>query len=197
MSITIKLATEEDVQAIGAISNHYIEHSTCTFQVTVQTPEHYLGWFRQRSDLHPLTVADENNVVLGWGSLSPWRPKEAYRHSVEGSVYVHPDHHRRGIGRALLSDLINRARHLGHRTLIGGACTEHGGSLALQEALGFEHVGTLRSVGHKFDRWLDVAHTQLMLCIPTRIVEFPIVAPGPLFPPPLATARSTSIHIWL
>lgn len=163
MPITIRLATEDDVEAIGAIFNHYIEHSTCTFQVALQTPEQYLDWFQQKSDRHPVTVAEEASTVLGWAALSPWRKKEAYRHSVEGSVYVHPDHHRRGIGRALLTDLVDRARSLGHRTLIGGACTEHEGSLVLQEELGFRHVGTLKNVGFKFDRWLDVAHTQLML----------------------------------
>lgn len=60
-------------------------------------------------------------------------------------------------------DLIDRSRSLGHRTLIGGACTEHEGSLSLQAELGFEHAGTLKNIGFKFGRWLDVTHTQLLL----------------------------------
>ena len=75
----------------------------------------------------------------------------------------HPERHRRGIGRVLLADLIERARSLGHRTLIGGACTEAEASLTLQRALGFRTVGALKDVGYKFGRWLDVEHTQLML----------------------------------
>ena len=67
------------------------------------------------------------------------------------------------IGRVLLADLIERARSLGHRTLIGGACTEAEASLALQRSFGFRTVGVLKDVGYKFGRWLDVEHTQLML----------------------------------
>jgi phosphinothricin acetyltransferase len=79
------------------------------------------------------------------------------------SVYVRPDRHRRGVGRALALDLIGRARAAGHHTVLGGACTEHEGSIALQRSLGFEEVARFREVGRKFGRWLDVAYLQLML----------------------------------
>ena len=101
--------------------------------------------------------------MVGWAALSPWKSRCAYARSAEASVYVRPDHHRRGVGRALLADLIERARTAGLHTVLGGTCTEHPGSLALQEALGFERVGCLREVGFKFGRWLDVAYTQLIL----------------------------------
>ena len=78
-------------------------------------------------------------------------------------MYIHHEHHRRGIGKALLLDLIDRAKAAGLHTVIGGACTTQTASLALQAALGFEVVGTFREVGRKFDRWLDVTHTQLVL----------------------------------
>lgn len=160
----IRLATETDLEATRRIFNHYVETSTCTFNLEPYTEEEYLATFRARSEKLPMTVALVDDRVVGWAALSQWRrPGTAYARSVEGSVYVDADHHRRGIGRALTVDLIERARSLGHKTLIGGACTEQAASIALQKSLGFETVGIFRSVGYKFGRWLDVEHTQLML----------------------------------
>lgn len=161
--ITIRPAAATDLAFIAEVMNHYIATSTCTFHLEPRSPEDYAAWFRDRTDSHPVTVAEFRGHPAGFAYLSRWRPREAYRRSVEGSVYVHPERHRRGIGRALLADLIERARSLGHRTLIGGACTEAEASLALQRALGFRTVGVLKDVGYKFGRWLDVEHTQLML----------------------------------
>jgi phosphinothricin acetyltransferase len=78
-------------------------------------------------------------------------------------VYVRHDRHRRGLGRALAQDLIERAKAIGLHTIIGGACTEHEPSIALQRALGFTPVAHFREVGFKFGRWLDVAYLQLLL----------------------------------
>ena len=161
--IAIRRAVSGDLPFIAAVMNHYIATSTCTFHLEPRTPADYAAWFRDRTAAHPVTIAELDGAAAGFAYLSPWRPREAYRRSVEGSVYVHPERHRRGIGRALLTDLIERARALDHRTLIGGACTEAEASLALQRALGFRTVGVLKDVGYKFGRWLDVEHTQFML----------------------------------
>src|SRR5262249_35823021 len=121
-------------------------------------------WFLQRSPAHPVTVAeDEHGAVIGWGSLSPWKPRAAYAHAAEASVYVRHDLRRRGVGRALLADLIERARAAGHHVLIGGACTEQHESMALQESLGMVRVALFCEVGFKLGRWLDVAYYQLIL----------------------------------
>ena len=161
--IAIRRAVAADLPFIAGVMNHYIATSTCTFHLESRTPEDYAAWFRDRTDVHPVTVAEIDGDAVGFAYLSPWRPREAYRRSVEGSVYVHRERHRRGIGRVLLADLIERARSLGHRTLMGGACTEAEASLALQRSFGFRTVGVLKDVGYKFGRWLDVEHTQLML----------------------------------
>ena len=161
--ITIRPAVTADLPFVAAVMNHYIATSTCTFHLEPRSPEDYAAWFRDRTEAHPVTVAELDAEVAGFAYLSPWRPREAYRRSVEGSVYIHPERHRRGIGRALLTDLIERARALGHRTLIGGTCTEAEASRALQRTLGFRTVGVLKDVGYKFGRWLDVEHTQLLL----------------------------------
>jgi phosphinothricin acetyltransferase len=162
-SITIRLATETDLPAIRDIYNHYVHTSTATFQLQPDTEAERLGWFRSRSEKHPATVAVIDGEVVGWGSLSPWKERAAYDRTIEASVYVRDGHFHRGIGRALLVDLIERARTLGHRSIIGGACTEHPASIALQASLGFIPVGTFRAVGSKFGRWLDVTYLQLVL----------------------------------
>jgi L-amino acid N-acyltransferase YncA len=163
-AFSIRLATESDLEAIRAIYNYYVEHSTCTYQIKPETAEERLAWFRDRNwKMHPATVAEGEGRVVGWAALSPWKSRCAYAHSAEASVYVHHDHHRRGIGKALLLDLIERAKAAGLHTIIGGTSSDQSASLALQAALGFIPVGTFRQTGRKFDRWLDVTYTQLML----------------------------------
>ena len=104
-----------------------------------------------------MTVAELDGAIVGWGALSQFRPRAAYAHSVEASVYLRHDVHRRGIGKALLLDLIARAKAAGHHTLIGGASADQVASLALQQ------VGHFKEVGFKFGRWLDVIYSQIML----------------------------------
>lgn len=163
MELVIRPATVADLGAVRAIYNHYVAHSTCTFQTEPDTEADRLTWFHARSPAHPVTVAVAAGEVVGWASLSAWNARGGYARTVEASVYVRPDSHRRGVGRALALDLIDRARTLGHHTIVGAACAEMTASLALQDALGFERAGRLREVGHKFGRWLDVVYTQLVL----------------------------------
>jgi phosphinothricin acetyltransferase len=158
----VRPATTADLPAVRAIYNHYVLTSSCTFQLEPDTEAERLAWFRDRTDRHPVTVAEVAGEIVGWASLSPWKERAAYARSVEASVYVRADWTRRGVGRRLLDDLLGRARAIGHRVVIGGACTEHPASIALQESLGFVPVGTFRQVGFKFGRWLDVAYLQVV-----------------------------------
>lgn len=160
---TLRLATAADLPAINAIYNHYVHTSACTYQYEPETDDARRAWFAEHGEKHPAIVAVEAGEVLGWGALSPFRTREGYRFTVEVSVYIRHDAHRRGIGRAILDDLIERARKLGYRTLIGGASAEQAASIALQESMGFQNVGCFKEVGYKFDQWLDVVFLQLML----------------------------------
>jgi L-amino acid N-acyltransferase len=162
-SVRIRLATEADLPAIREIYNHYVHTSTCTYQYEPDTEAERLAWFQSHGEKHPAVVAEVNGEVVGWASLSPWKERAGYAWSVEASVYVRLDCQRRGIGKALLLELIERARSVGHHVLIGGACTEHLGSIALQESVGFERVAHFRETGYKFGRWLDVIYLQLIL----------------------------------
>ena len=164
MSHTIRLATEADLQAINDIYNYYVPRSTCTYQLEPETLEGRQAWFAaHRPEQYPVTVAEEGGEVIGWGSLSKFRDRAAYAPSVEASVYIRHDMHRRGVGRALLEDLIQRARANGFHTLIGGASADQTASVALQESLGFQRVGQFKEVGYKFGQRLDVVFMQLML----------------------------------
>ena len=157
---SIRLATRDSAEIINSIQNHYVVHSTATFLTEPLTLEQRLAWLDRRSQAHPVTVAQADGSVVGWGSLEAFRARPAYRHTAELSIYVHHDWHRRGIGRAIVDDLVARARVLGHHTLVGGCCSETTAAIALLEASGFSRVAHFREVGRKFDRWLDVVFLQ-------------------------------------
>ncbi len=161
--VPIRLATEADLAAINAIYNHYVAHSTCTYQITPETAEARLAWFRRRGPEHPVTVAELAGEVVGWGSLNSFHPREAYSCTVDNSIYVRHDRQREGIGQTLLADLIERARALGHHTIIAGVSAEQAPSIALHTRFGFVEMGRLREVGWKHGQWLDVITMQLWL----------------------------------
>jgi L-amino acid N-acyltransferase len=164
VSPTIRLAIAADLPAINDIYNYYVPRSTCTYQLEPETLESRRAWFANHpSANYPVTVAELDGQIVGWGSLSKFRDRAAYDPTVEASVYIHHDYHRRGIGRALLVDLIERARAIGYHSLIGGASADQTASVALQESLGFQPIARFQEVGYKFGRWLDVVFMQLML----------------------------------
>lgn len=160
---TLRLATKSDLPAINAIYNHYVLHSTCTYQTVPSTSEERETWFDQHGGKYPITVAEKDGGIIGWGSLSKFHPRQAYENSVEDSVYVHQDWHGRGIGSLLLADLIERARALGHHTMLGGIDADQKGSMALHAKFGFVECAVFKQVGYKQDRWLDVIWMQKML----------------------------------
>ena len=157
-------ATATDLPAINDIYNHYVHHSTCTYQLDPETLHDRQVWFAAHSpERYPVIVAELEGRVVGWGSLSRFHPRAGYDGTVEASVYIAHDFHRRGLGRTILQSLIERARSAGFHVLIGGASADQRASIALQESLGFERVGCLKEVGQKFGRRLDVVYLQLML----------------------------------
>jgi phosphinothricin acetyltransferase len=161
--LLIRDAGGDDLEAINAIYNHYVLHSTATYQTAPESMADRLAWFAAHGDAHPITVAMAGGEVVGWGSLSHFHRRQAYQYTVENSVYVRHDLHRRGIGRAILADLIERARAARHHTIIAGIDGDQAASVALHAAMGFVKVGHLRQVGHKFGRWLDVIYMQRTL----------------------------------
>jgi len=156
-------ATDADLPAIREIFNHWIEHSTASFRTSPDTDEQTRRWFEGRGPEHPVIVAEHEGRVVGWASLSPHKSTGGYRHTVELSVYLRDEARGRGLGRALLGELLVRARAVGHHAVLAGVCTEQGDSMRLHEGMGFTKVAHLREVGFKFGRWLDVAYFEKVL----------------------------------
>jgi phosphinothricin acetyltransferase len=161
----IQLATRDDLVAINDIYNWYVTRSTCTYQEELEPIESRRTWFdaHQVNPRHPITVAVLDDAVVGWGSLSGYRERSAYRFTCENSVYVRHGMHGHGIGSALLRNLIQRATSLDYRSIIAGIDGEQSASIALHAKFGFVECGRQIKVGYKFDRWLDVVFMQLSL----------------------------------
>jgi L-amino acid N-acyltransferase len=159
----LRPAAESDLATINDIYNHYVLHSTCTYQEEPDSLEDRRRWFSRHGGQHPVIVAEMDGQVVGWGSLSPYHPRSAYRFTVENSVYVHHQHFRQGIGALLMKELIVRSRKLGHRAIIALIDGEQTASVELHRKFRFETAGHLKEVGFKFGRWLDVIYMELNL----------------------------------
>jgi phosphinothricin acetyltransferase len=162
--IVIRLAEAADLEAIVAIYNHEVRNGVATFDTEPWTVAGQAEWLGSHDAVrHPVTVAEEHGAVAGWASLSAWSSRCAYARAAEVSLYVQAERRERGIGRALLSDLIARARRAGLAVLL--ARIERSGevSLGLHRTLGFTSIGTMRRVGEKFGRILDVELLDLHL----------------------------------
>lgn len=159
----LRLATIDDGEAIREIYNLEVTTSTVTFDLVPRSPEDQRAWQVERSGARAVIVAVADGAVCGFGSLSPWRDRPAYATTVEVSVYVHRDHQRQGLGRALLTELVATATAHGFHACMARIVGGHEGSIALHAACDFEVVGTEREVGRKFNQWLDVVLMERLL----------------------------------
>lgn len=123
MSYHIRPATVADLPAVSAIYNHSVATSTCTFALKPETLAEREAWFAGRTAAYPVIVAEAGGEVVAWASLSAWNKRCGYATTVEWSVYVREDWHRRGIASAMLTELIRLAKGAGHHTIIGGVST--------------------------------------------------------------------------
>jgi phosphinothricin acetyltransferase len=161
--VTIRHATPADAEAIRSIYNYEVEHETATFDLVPRTLEDQLAWQNARQGAFCVFVADRAGDVVGFGALSPYKERAAYRTTVEDSVYVRRDLARLGIGRIMLQHLLDTASAGGFHSVMARITTLSEGSIALHRAMGFEMVGIEREVGRKFNRWLDVALMQYLV----------------------------------
>jgi L-amino acid N-acyltransferase len=162
-AVHLRQATESDLIAINDIYNYYVERSTCTYQEQPEQLSDRREWFRHHQGKYPVTVAECEGQVVGWSSISPYRPRTAYRHTVENSIYIHHEWQRRGIGSLLLEDLIRKSRALGHHVILAVIDSRQTHSIALHEKYNFQRVGHLKHVGLKFGDWLDSIFMELLL----------------------------------
>lgn len=161
----LRNATDADLPVIQSIYAHWVSHGTGSFELTPPTLD---DMFIRRADVLakglPYLVAEDAAAVRGYAYANWFRPRPAYRFSVENSVYIRPDARRSGVARLLMAELMARCEQAGARQMIAViGDSANLGSIGLHTAMGFRHIGTMQSTGWKFDRWLDTVFMQRQL----------------------------------
>ncbi len=160
----MRLVEPRDADATRDIYNREVAESTVTFDMVERSLDEQRAWIAEHTGAHAAVVATaEVATLVGFGSLSPYRPRPAYAPTVEDSVYVDAAHRGAGVGRLLLSELVRLASTSGFHAVMARITAPQEPSLALHRSCGFELVGIEREVGRKFGRWLDVALMQRLL----------------------------------
>jgi L-amino acid N-acyltransferase YncA len=155
--ITIRDSQDSDVPAIAAIYAHHVLHGVASFETE---PPSIAEMIRRRADIlakgFPYLIAEQDGAILGYAYAGPYRPRAAYRDTVENSIYLRPDAAGHGIGRQLLPALVTacESRDLRQMIAVVGDSGNHA-SIRLHERCGFRLVGVLEAVGYKHGRWLD------------------------------------------
>lgn len=179
LPVLVRDATEADMAQVQAIYTFYVTRTAASFEEQPPTVEEMIR--RRAATLErglPYLVAEDHGEVVGYTYAGPWRPRSAYRYTLEDSIYVAPFVQRRGVGRALLGGLIERCTELGYRRLIaviGDSANQS--SIALHRAMGFRQEGVLRGVGLKFGRWVDVVMMHRVLGDDSRPLPDGAIAP--------------------
>jgi L-amino acid N-acyltransferase YncA len=160
--LLIRPSRDDDVAAITAIYGHHVLHGVASFE---EVPPSEAEMARRRAEIvgreFPYLVAERDGNIVGYCYAGPYRTRIGYRFSVEDSIYIDPGEVGRGIGRALLAEIIERSTELGYRQMIaviGGSETLP--SIRLHAALGFSHIGVFTGIGFKFGRWIDSVYMQ-------------------------------------
>ncbi len=165
MTPLIRPSLDTDVPAITAIYGHHVQHGTGSFEITPPTPEEMAS--RRQGVLDnalPYLVAEGNGQTVAYAYANVFRPRLAYRFTLENSVYVHHQMGRMGLARALMAELMVRCEQAGARQMIaviGDA--NNAGSIGLHLALGFQHIGSMHATGWKHERWIDTVLMQRSL----------------------------------
>lgn len=166
----VRVARLEDLPDIVEIYNHYVLTSPSTFEIEPVRTEDRVSWFHEHaaSGPHRLMVAtDPSDRPIGWASSSSFRPRAAYRTTVESSVYLRSGETGRGLGRALYSELFAAICDEDVERIVAGICIPNPASVALHRRFGFREVGVFTRVGRKFDRYWDVAWFERPLRLPS------------------------------
>ncbi|GAA2678189.1 MULTISPECIES: GNAT family N-acetyltransferase [Actinosynnema] len=159
--VTVRPATADDLKAVTAIYAHYVHHSTVTFDLVPPTAD---DWQRKHGEVAerglPFLIAGCGDEVVGFAYLAPWRAKPAYRHTAEDTIYLAPAATGRGVGAALLGELLALADNAGIKQVIAVITEDGKASLALHHRFGFTVAGRLEAVAHKHGRWIGTTLMQ-------------------------------------
>jgi len=148
---------------ICEIYNYYIENTIITFEEELLEPEDIQQRIVNISEKYPWLVYVENDHVIGYAYATAWKLRNSYRFAVETTVYLNPNYSGKGIGSLLYKDLIVRLQKLNMHTVIAGISLPNDNSIAFHEKFGFHKIGQFKSVGYKFNKWIDVGYWELIL----------------------------------
>jgi L-amino acid N-acyltransferase len=162
-SLTIRKAVLADIPSITEIYNEAVLTTTATFDTEPKSIEERTTWLRSHDETHPIFVAEFDGKVIGWASLTRWSDRKAYDRTAETSFYVKSEHRGRGIGRKLMEKTLEEARRLNLHTLIARVADGSDESFHLHKSSGFVLIGTMKEVGLKFGKLLNVNILQKML----------------------------------
>jgi L-amino acid N-acyltransferase YncA len=160
--LKIRTATKNDLYSITEIYNDAVLNTTATFDTKPKSITEQEKWFNKHKGKFTVIVAVEDDIVMGWASLSPWSSRAAYSNTADIAVYVKERFRGKGIGKKLIEELLKRGAELGLHTAIAKICEENEASLNLFKKLGFKHIGSMKEVGYKFERLLDVYLMQII-----------------------------------
>jgi L-amino acid N-acyltransferase YncA len=156
LSPVVRPFTEGDVGAANALTNLYIRETAVHFGYAEGSDTEFCAMWEKAGARYPWLAAEVEGRFAGFAKSGVWRERDAYRFTVETTVYVSPEFQRRGVGLALMMELLSRLTEAGFHMAIAGVTLPNEGSVGLHEALGFQRVGVYPEVGRKFERWWDV-----------------------------------------
>jgi len=154
--VAIRNATAKDLDAVTEIYNEAIINNVATFDTEPKTTYEQQRWFEDHDYKHPILIAEMGGCVVGWASLSKWSDRCAYTDTAEVSLYIRAADRGKGIGRKLLVAIIKEGKNVGLHTIIARITEGNTVSIHLCEIMGFRHIGTMKEVGNKFGKLLDV-----------------------------------------
>jgi phosphinothricin acetyltransferase len=163
VTLTIRRATTADLAAITEIYNHVVINTTATFDTQTKTLEERESWFAKHGEKYPILVAEDDNHIIGWASLSRWSDRLAYADTAEISLYVRDDQKGKGIGRRLMTAILDEGRRARLHVVIARIVEGNDLSIYLHESAGFWQVGIMKEVGRKFGKLLDINVMQIIL----------------------------------
>jgi L-amino acid N-acyltransferase YncA len=154
--LTIRKATVDDLGEITEIYNDAILNTIGTFDTETKKYNEQKSWFTNHNSQYPILIAEYEGCVIGWASLSKWSNRSAYSGTAEISLYVREEHRQRGVGRRLLTAILHEGKKAGLHTVIARIAEGNEISIHLHKSVGFIHIGTMKEVGRKFGKLLDV-----------------------------------------
>ena len=159
----IRPATKEDYPSIIDVYNWAVSETVATFDTEIKSLPTHLSFFQDFEKGYPMHVLTHEEQVIGFALIKAFSDRKAYARTSELAIYIKPGFHRKGYGLALMNSILKAAKDFNQKVILSKIVSETIASLELHKKLGFEEVGTLKQVGYKFDRWLNVTILQKLL----------------------------------